>query len=64
MENKAIEAGTKITGGQTVLNPWVVIGGSATGIIEGYMVDNKNCRPGNKIVLTKPLGAQLAINIK
>jgi selenide,water dikinase len=28
------EAGTSVTGGQTVLNPWVVIGGVATTVCQ------------------------------
>ena len=38
-------------------NPWVIIGGSAMGIIDGYLIENKNCKIGDKIILTKPLGA-------
>lgn len=28
------EAGTSVTGGQTVLNPWVVVGGVATAVCQ------------------------------
>ena len=30
--DKAHEAGTRVTGGQTVLNPWMMIGGVATSV--------------------------------
>lgn len=29
----ASEAGTTVNGGQTVLNPWYIIGGVATGVV-------------------------------
>jgi len=30
----AYEAGTQVTGGQTVLNPWLTIGGVATSVCQ------------------------------
>jgi selenide, water dikinase len=58
------EAGTAITGGQTVLNPWPVIGGVATSVVtrSGY-VPSDGAQPGDVVVLTKPLGTQVAVNV-
>lgn len=38
MENKTNEAGTLITGGQTVFNPWVITGGSVVGIVKNDQI--------------------------
>lgn len=58
------EAGTPVTGGQTVLNPWPVIGGVATAICsEGEYVESDGARVGDVVVLTKPLGTQVAVNV-
>ena len=59
----AAEAGTRVTGGQTVLNPWPIVGGIAMAVCaEEDMVRPVNARPGSVLVLTKPLGTQLAVN--
>lgn len=58
------EAGTSITGGQTVLNPWPIIGGVATSIVaKGEFVPSDGCQVDNIVVLTKPLGTQIAVNV-
>ena len=58
------EAGTTVTGGQTVLNPWPVIGGVATTICsEGEYVKSDGAQVGDVVVLTKPLGTQVAVNV-
>jgi len=58
------EAGTAITGGQTVLNPWPIIGGVATSVVaKGEFVPSDGARAGNVVVLTKPLGTQVAVNV-
>jgi len=59
------EAGTAITGGQTVLNPWPIIGGVATSIVSSAsdFVQSDRAQPGNVVVLTKPLGTQIAVNV-
>lgn len=67
MEDKLEEAGTVIGGGQTVFNPWVTTGGSVTAFFdsqrEGFeLFSNRDAVPGDVLVLTKPLGTQLAIN--
>jgi selenide,water dikinase len=57
------EAGTSINGGQTVLNPWYIIGGVASAVCsrdEFIMPDG--AVEGDVLVLTKPLGTQLAVN--
>ncbi len=105
----AEEAGTSVTGGQTVINPWIIIGGVASVVcqpndfimwvslsallwIKGLCVSTHAselfrfflmdistiitvnipcvthvCRPdsavpGDVLVLTKPLGTQVAVN--
>lgn len=60
----AIEAGTRVTGGQTVINPWPIIGGVATSVQKtGDFVVPENAVAGDLIVLTKPLGTQVAVNV-
>jgi len=56
-------AGIAITGGQTVLNPWPIIGGVATSVVaEGDFLYSNGAQLGNVLVLTKPLGTQVAVN--
>eukprot|EP00479_Gromia_sphaerica_P011251 TRINITY_DN5484_c0_g1_i1.p1 TRINITY_DN5484_c0_g1~~TRINITY_DN5484_c0_g1_i1.p1 ORF type:complete len:187 (+),score=43.59 TRINITY_DN5484_c0_g1_i1:172-732(+) len=65
--NDATEgAGSKVTGGQTVLNPWPIIGGVAKSICsESDMIRPENAVPeSDVIVLTKPIGTQVAVNCK
>jgi len=60
----AKEAGTNVTGGQTVLNPWPIIGGVATSLCASKdFIRPENAVPGDVIVLTKPLGTQVAVNV-
>jgi len=59
----AKEAETEVTGGQSVLNPWPIIGGTATSICtQDELIIPTNAVPGDVIVLTKPLGTQVAVN--
>merc|ERR1712032_794731 len=59
------EAGTAVTGGQTILNPWPIIGGVAKSILkEEDFVRPENAVAGDVLVLTKPLGTQLAVNMR
>lgn len=53
----AEEAETLVTGGQSVMNPWPIIGGVAnvTCLEEEYVKVNQGV-PGDILVLTKPLG--------
>lgn len=58
------EAETVITGGQTVLNPWPIIGGVATSVVaDGEFVPSDGAKEGDVVVLTKPLGTQVAVNV-
>ena len=62
-KDTAKEAGTKISGGQTVLNPWLMIGGVATSICsqDEYIIPD-TAVVGDVLVLTKPLGTGVAVN--
>lgn len=54
---KAIEAGCTIVGGHTIRNPEPVYGLSVTGLVSPRrMLTNARARPGDLLVLTKPLG--------
>eukprot|EP01119_Soliformovum_irregulare_P020721 TRINITY_DN6767_c0_g1_i2.p1 TRINITY_DN6767_c0_g1~~TRINITY_DN6767_c0_g1_i2.p1 ORF type:complete len:312 (+),score=76.96 TRINITY_DN6767_c0_g1_i2:301-1236(+) len=57
-------AGSQVTGGQSVQNPWPIIGGTAMSICskEEY-VDPDGAQVGDVLVLTKPLGTQVASNL-
>lgn len=59
----AYEAGTTVTGGQTVVNPWCTIGGVATTVCQpNEFIIPDNAVVGDVLVLTKPLGTQVAVN--
>lgn len=61
----AKEAGSVVTGGQTVLNPWPIIGGVASTVCKDEeIVMPTRIVPGNVFVLTKPLGTQVAVNLR
>ena len=61
----AYEAGTKVTGGQTVLNPWPLVGGVAESVVsKDEFIMPVMGKVGDVLVLTKPLGTQLAVNVK
>jgi len=54
---------TNVTGGQTVLNPWPIIGGIATSVCTPQeFIQPENAVVGDVLVLTKPLGTQVAVN--
>jgi len=58
------EAGASVTGGQTVRNPWPIIGGVASAVVrEEELVRPAGARAGDVLVLTKPLGTQVAVNL-
>ncbi len=62
--DKVREAGSSVVGGQSVMNEYPMIGGCAIGLTRDqnpYIP--KNSKPGDILVLTKPLGAQLLVNI-
>jgi len=59
----AREAETIITGGQTVKNPWPIIGGTAmSACVESEFIRPDHLEIGDVVVLTKPLGTQVAVN--
>lgn len=61
----AEEAGTNVTGGQTVLNPWPIVGGVAKSVCaEAEFIRPDGALPGDVLVLTKPLGTQIAVNVQ
>lgn len=55
-----------VTGGQTVMNPWPLIGGVAMRVVsEAQMIRPAGLlQEGDVLVLTKPLGNQIAMNLK
>ncbi|XP_040297968.1 selenide, water dikinase 2-like isoform X1 [Bufo bufo] len=62
-KDAAEEGGTSVTGGQTVVNPWIIIGGVATVVCQSNeFIMPQNAVPGDVLVLTKPLGTQVAVN--
>lgn len=61
----AEEGGSCVTGGQTVLNPWLTIGGVASSVCKTngeFIMPGDNAIAGDVLVLTKPLGTQVAVN--
>ncbi|GMF55849.1 unnamed protein product [Phytophthora fragariaefolia] len=65
----ARRAHTNVTGGQTVMNPWPIVGGVAMILIladccaESQIIRPENAAVGDVIILTKPLGTQVAVNL-
>lgn len=58
------KAEAEVTGGQTVLNPWAIIGGTAMSTCgPNDFIMPVNAVPGDVLVLTKPLGTQVAVNV-
>jgi selenide,water dikinase len=61
--SKAAEAGAAVVGGHTIRNPELFYGLAVTGIVNpADVVRNAGARPGDALVLTKPLGTGLVIN--
>ncbi|KAI8919590.1 Selenide, water dikinase [Entophlyctis helioformis] len=61
----AAKAGTRVTGGQTVRGPWFMTGGVASTVAsEKDLLALDAAQPGDVLVLTKPLGTQVAINVQ
>mmetsp|Transcript_99603 Transcript_99603/g.281055 ORF Transcript_99603/g.281055 Transcript_99603/m.281055 type:complete len:309 (+) Transcript_99603:286-1212(+) len=58
------EAGVVVTGGQSILNPWPILGGVAIATVpRSSLVAANKLVPGDVLVLTKPLGTQVAANL-
>ena len=61
---KVKEAGSLVVGGQSVMNEFPMIGGAAIGLVRGenpYIP--RNAKAGDILVLTKPLGSQILVNV-
>jgi selenide,water dikinase len=62
---QAKAAGTAVTGGQSVHNPWPIIGGVAKSVVKAAdFIMPRHAVAGDVLVLTKPLGTQVAVNAK
>jgi len=58
------KAEVECTGGQTVVNPWPIIGGTAMSACAfNEFIEPVHAEEGDVIVLTKPLGTQVAVNL-
>ena len=58
---KAAEAGCAIIGGHSIRNPEPIYGLAVTGIVDlRNLLSNAHARPGDLLVLTKPLGTGIA----
>jgi selenide,water dikinase len=58
---KAAEVGCAIIGGHSIRNPEPIYGLAVTGIVDvRRLTPNSNARPGDLLVLTKPLGTGIA----
>ena len=58
---KAAEVGCVIIGGHSIRNPEPIYGLAVTGIVDvRHVTTNANARPGDLLVLTKPLGTGVA----
>jgi selenide,water dikinase len=58
---KASEVGCVIIGGHSIRNPEPIYGLAVTGVVDvRHVTTNANARPGDLLVLTKPLGTGIA----
>ena len=58
---KAAEVGCAIVGGHSIRNPEPIYGLAVTGIVDlRHVTTNANARPGDLLVLTKPVGTGIA----
>lgn len=61
--DQAKKAGTHVSGGQTVRNPWPIIGGVATTVLKtDEFIKPVSAVAGDVIILTKPIGGQVCVN--
>lgn len=61
---QAARAGTKVTGGQTVMSPWFIVGGVASSVYpDTEIIKPTDAQPGDVLLLTKPLGTQVCSNL-
>eukprot|EP01090_Pellita_catalonica_P002344 TRINITY_DN11937_c0_g1_i1.p1 TRINITY_DN11937_c0_g1~~TRINITY_DN11937_c0_g1_i1.p1 ORF type:complete len:319 (+),score=69.00 TRINITY_DN11937_c0_g1_i1:162-1118(+) len=60
----AKEANTRVTGGQTVINAWPLVGGVAMSCVKrDEIIMPEAAVAGDVLILTKPLGTQVAVNV-
>jgi selenide,water dikinase len=58
------QAGVECTGGQSVVNPWPIIGGTAMSMCNTTeFIEPISAVEGDVLILTKPLGTQVAVNL-
>ncbi|KAL7678034.1 hypothetical protein ACOME3_004261 [Neoechinorhynchus agilis] len=63
-EDSAHEAGITVTDQRLFVNEWVLLGGVASSVVPFHeIVISTRATPGDVIVLTKPLGIQVAVNV-
>lgn len=62
-KDAAYFAGTKVRGGQTIRCPWLLLGGVASSVVsDDEIIKVNEAQPGDVLVLTKPIGGQVAVN--
>ncbi|VDM60993.1 unnamed protein product [Angiostrongylus costaricensis] len=62
-QDAAASAETKVRGGQTVRCPWLLLGGVASSVVsDDEIINVDRAQPGDILVLTKPIGGQVAVN--
>lgn len=65
IKSKTDEVGAKVSGGQTVMNPWFLVGGTAITTVQSEsVICSTNFLPGDKVILTKPLGTNICGRIR
>jgi selenide,water dikinase len=58
------QANVECTGGQSVVNPWPIIGGTAMSACSAdEFIEPVSAVEGDVLILTKPLGTQVAVNL-
>jgi selenide,water dikinase len=49
----------KVDGGHTIINPWPLIGGTASSVVQKTHMKRKiGVQPGDQLIITKPMGIQ------
>ncbi|KAK6029909.1 selenide, water dikinase [Ostertagia ostertagi] len=62
-KDTADSAETKVRGGQTVRCPWLLLGGVASSVAaDEEIIKVDQAQPGDLLILTKPIGGQVAVN--
>jgi len=67
IKSKCDECGCKISGGQTVVNPWFLVGGTAITTVPSTLIVksiNNNFTINDRVVLTKPIGVNLSMRLR